>query len=258
MSLIKWIASFWEKTENPVKVDEPIQGELLRKTDSSCRDYQQDVWKNIDFPASTLISGYKFGATMQLRTPLRVLLRHGENHIGLIDPPAIATEEWEGGWSPLLKSNKELDIDFPEVVMTNASMASDIGPIPSDGGEYLKFLMNVRVIVEAETSIEVRRTALREELRKQEWQDFCIKLGGNQNISNQLFPPFIQTIKGLPSDAIAAMWEAGLYSPTQLDSATDAALKAFKGIGPAKLSLIRAACFAANDKMSEFSDNVCR
>jgi hypothetical protein len=124
--------------------------------------------------------------------------------------------------------------------------------------KYLKFLIKVRAIVEAESSVENRRSGLREELRRLEWRDFCTKLGGNQNISNQFSPPFIQTIKGLPSDAIAAMRGAGLYSPTQLDSATDAALKAFKGIGPAKIALIRAACFAANDKMSEFSDNVCR
>lgn len=228
------------------------------KTDSSCRDYQQDIWKNIGMPIGDIAKGWKFGATMQLRTPLRVLTRHGEVHNGLTDPPAIAREQWEGYWTPLLKSFKEQMIDLPEIIVQNKTMASSVGQIPVDGGEYLKFLLRVRAIVETDCPIEERRASLREELRRQEWQDFCIKLGGNQNVSDQFFPPFIHTIKGLPNDAIAAMWEAGLTTPVQLENTTDATLRAIKGIGPAKLAMIRAACSDASNKASEFLDYVCR
>ena len=152
------------------------------KTDSSCRDYQQDVWKNIGIPVGNIAKGWKFGATIQLRTPLRVLARHGEIHDGLSDPPAIAREQWEGYWLPLLKSFKELGIDLPDMKLAH-TQASDIGPIPLDGGEYLKFLIKIRTIVEADSSVEVRRSLLREELRKPEWNEFCTKLGGNQNVS---------------------------------------------------------------------------
>ena len=228
------------------------------KTDSSCRDYQQDVWRNIGVPIGDIAKGWKFGATMQLRTPLRVLTRHGEIHEGLTDPPAIGREQWEGYWTPLPKSHVEMGMPgVPEILMQHM-MASSVGPIPIDGGEYLKFLMRVRAIVEVDSSIENRRTALREELRRQEWQDFCIKLGGNQSISDQFFPPFIHTIKGLSSDAIAAIWEAGLTTPMQLEKTNDTILRAIKGIGPAKLVMIRAACSGASNKNSEFLDNVCR
>lgn len=227
------------------------------KTDSSCRDYQQDVWKNIGIPIGDIAKGWKFSATMQLRTPLRVLTRHGEIHDGLTDPPTIARELWEGYWSPLLKSMKELGIDLPDISASSTS-ASEIGQIPLDGGEFLNFLIKVREIVEADSAVEDRRILLREELRRPEWKDFCVKLGGNQNVTEQFFPPFIQTIKGLPKDAIAAMWEAGTTTPEQLENSTDATLRAIKGIGPAKLAIIRAACSEATNKTSDFVDNVYR
>ena len=111
------------------------------QTAPSCRDYQQNVWRNIDTQSVELIKGWRFGATMQLRTPLRVLSRHGETHEGLTDPPKIANEQWEGYWTPVLKSYKELGIDIPDVIFESGTTASDIGQIPINGGHYLKFLL---------------------------------------------------------------------------------------------------------------------
>jgi hypothetical protein len=46
-------------------------------------DRQSDLWrKNAD-----VIAGLAFCATMQLRTPLRVLVRHGEVHRHMNSPP---------------------------------------------------------------------------------------------------------------------------------------------------------------------------
>ncbi len=228
------------------------------QTDESCRDYTQNVWKNINFPTDDIIKCWKFSATMQLRTPLRVLSRHGEIHQGLTDPPPIAHAMWEGCWTPLLKTFRELGIDAPEVTMLNGTMASDVGPVPVDGGDYLKFLFKIRAIVEAFSAIEVRRTLLREELRKPEWADFCRKLGGKQAVVNQFFPPFIETIKGLPANAVAGMWECRLTTPAQITAVADAKLLAIKGIGSAKLKFIRFACDSATDKESELVDLVER
>ena len=227
------------------------------KADPSCRDYQQDVWRNIGIPIADIAKGWRFCATMQLRTPLRVLTRHGEIHNGLTDPPPIAREQWEGYWLPVLKSNKELGIDLPEISLDNTS-ASEIGQIPIDGGEFLNFLILIRKIVEADLSVEDRLMFLREELRKPEWREICIKLGGNQNVSERFFPPFIQTLKGLPRDAIAALWEVGVTTPERLNNSSDQTLLAIKGIGFAKLATIRLACFESSSKTSEFVDNVYR
>ena len=138
------------------------------------------------------------------------------------------------------------------------TMASDVGTVPADGGDYLKFLFKVRAIVEGLSGIELRIARLREELRKPEWAEFCRKLGGKQAVVNQFFPPFIETIKGLPANVVAAMWEKRIMTPAQISAVADTKLLAIKGIGPAKLRLIRSACDFATDKESELVDLVER
>lgn len=78
--------------------------------------------------------GWYFCATMQRRTPSAILRRHLEfwpKEQGA--PPDICPEGWEGIW--LLAS--------PDWMATTArlSMASDVGPVPADGGDYLPFLL---------------------------------------------------------------------------------------------------------------------
>lgn len=226
-------------------------------TDESCRDYQQDVWRGINMPADDLVKGFRFGATMQLRTPLRVLSRHGEVHHGNGDPPMIAQETWEGYWLPVLKSNKELGIDVPEVIW-DGTMASDVGQIPRDGGDYLKFLLAVRGIVEDAGSVAARMDALRLEIKPPKWTEFCIRLGGKEHIYNSFFPAFLACIPKLPRDSVELLWEAGLTTPAKLAATPDAILRGIKGIGPAKLKIIRDACEAMADKDAELLDIVTR
>ena len=228
------------------------------KTDSSSRDYSQDVWRNIGVPIDDIAKGWRFGATMQLRTPLRVLSRHGEIHDGLTAPPSIARQQWEGYWTPVLRSYKELGIDIPEFGVLDGTMASDIGQIPSGGGDYLKFLLKVRTIVELEEPIESRKARLSVELRQPEWASFCRKLGGKQGIQSRFFPPFIHCIPKLSREAVEALWTAKLTTPARIMTAPDAALLAINGVGPAKLQSIREACLSASQKDSELVDAVVR
>jgi hypothetical protein len=118
------------------------------------------VWGNED-----IIKGLAFCATMQLRTPLRVLLRHGALHTDRHKtPPQIALEPWEGIWLPVTKSMQEI-IEGPDSttealrfgIAYDASfgalgntMASDVGPILAK--DYLPFLIAVRRVVEANDS----------------------------------------------------------------------------------------------------------
>jgi hypothetical protein len=234
------------------------------QTDQSCRDYRQDVWRGLNVPMSDLAKGWIFNAAIQLRTPLRVLMRHREIHASLTEPPSIAKAQWEGSWAPQIKTYQELGIEDPifeqlgSELSASATTSSDIGPVPASGGEYLKFLLVLREIVESHQPIEVRRELLRDELRKTQWNDFCIKLGGKQKIVASFFPSFIETIKGLPANAVRALWDLGLTTARKIDAATDSDLKAIKGIGPAKLQAIRAACSIARTPDSEFVDNVTR
>src|SRR5919108_1501914 len=99
-------------------------------------------------PNADVIKGYEFIATLQLRTPLRVLQHHGEvrewSENGL---PQYAQSLWEGIWLPVTKTWAELAGAHGNTAAALAadkvpegSIASDIGPIPQNGGTYLDFL----------------------------------------------------------------------------------------------------------------------
>ncbi|WP_210413407.1 hypothetical protein [Altererythrobacter sp. TH136] len=203
-----------------------------------------------------ILAGYTFCATMQLRTPLRVLLRHGEKHVGFSEPPVIAREQWEGIWIPVPKSWAELGFDLPE--LPGGTMASEVGQIPADGGEFLQFLIAVRQLVETDESATARRRKLEIELMKTRWLAFVGPLGGKEKVADKLLPPFLLTIESLVHDTVVQLRTARLTTPRAIGAAPDAKLLAIKGVGPAKLKLIRACCTDVLDPDDEYVDLLVR
>lgn len=201
-----------------------------------------------------LITGWRYSATIQMRTPLRVLQKHGQK-VGTSQGQPIEPETQHGIWVPVLNTFGSLGVDLPELGWT---MASEVGYIPADGGQYLQFLIAVRAVVEAPGTVPERLAQLRGELAKAEWSEFIAKLDGREAIYARFFPPFLETIPGLQADTVAALWSAELTSPRTLAGASDARLRSIKGIGPAKLKAIRAACEAEPDKDAERLDKVER
>lgn len=195
-----------------------------------------------EYPNDDVISGLKFCATMQLRTPLRVLLRHGELFSDLPnDPPRIAHEMWEGIWIAQPRSFRELGIDLDEPAFNQ--MASAVGPIPADGGGYLRFLIAVREIVESVNSIDDRMERLRDEVSKPHWADYVHnRFHRAHDICDYFFPRFLDTVGRLPDTAADVMRAMGLTSPKVIAGTADAQLFAIKGIGPAILPTIRTRC----------------
>jgi hypothetical protein len=94
---------------------------------------------------SDLIAGWEMSVTMQLRTPLKWLQRHREFHAGT-DCPKEQLPPEHACWVPVTKTWRELDIDEDE--MPPFTMASQVGYMPADGGDFLPFLMEYRMIVE--------------------------------------------------------------------------------------------------------------
>ena len=92
-----------------------------------------------------LTSGWEMSVTMQLRTPLKWLQRHREFHAGA-ERPTEALPPQHACWVPVPKTWRELGIDADEIPLS--TMASQIGQIPVDGGDFLPFLMEYRMIVE--------------------------------------------------------------------------------------------------------------
>jgi len=161
----------------------------------------------------------------------------------------------EGTWVAETKSWRELGIDMDEVPRT---MSSEIGQIPRDGGDFLKFLKAVRAIVEADGQAIGRRKVLSQELARAEWSEFCKLLGGKEAIYSIFFPGFIDTIPRLTSETVQALWSNEWTTPAKLSAVPDGNLLAIKGIGQSKLKIIRKACEEAVSKDSELVDLVER
>jgi len=186
-----------------------------------------------------IIGGLEFNATMQLRTPLRVLEWHGETHSDMRNkPPHIVKEMWEGGWAPKIKPFRELEIDIDE--LPDNSMASDIGHVIDS--EYLPFLITVRKIVEMPESIDSRIAQLRKMQMPIEWESYVSRHGGIEKIIDYFFPLFVQTIPKTSAAIAGELLRLKLGTPNRIASTPDAALLAIKGIGQAKLNMIRDYC----------------
>ncbi len=202
------------------------------------------------------IRGHRFVATLQLRMPLRVLRLHGVCVPLGQALPDCARDLSEGIWVLQTVTFRELGIDIDE--LPAGDMASEIGPVPADGGEFLVFLKVVRLIVEGHEDLLHRRDKLKAFLRSEHWSETCAKLGGRQAIVDRFFPPFLETVKGLPSTAIAALWGAGLTTPAAISQTADSRLAQVPGLGKARIAALRAACEDAADPASEFIDLVER
>ncbi|RSE85553.1 hypothetical protein [Achromobacter denitrificans] len=116
-----------------------------------------------------------FCASMQLRTPLKVLLRHGEECPPGVEPPVIADEAWQGIWVPTV-----------EGIGLWARTASQIGYIPADGGLFLRFLIAVREAIEQSSVSGSKVARLTHALDDPRWREFVQQLGGATAVSQQL------------------------------------------------------------------------
>ena len=115
------------------------------------------------------IVAYQFCATMQARNSLRVLQQHGR--LESLPPsklPKIARQEWQGIWVPTTKHRR--------VFAQGGQMASEIGAIAQDGGDYLRFLLIVKAIGKMKIPIAEKRRLLSEvgRMRGQSGTDFSV------------------------------------------------------------------------------------
>jgi hypothetical protein len=179
-----------------------------------------------------LLAGWRFCATLQRRTPLRILLRHNELVTNAtVTPPDDTHEPWQGIWIPQTKSWLELSgVDIPDFVPM--TMASEIGPVPSGGGEYLQFLIAVRRIVEAFSEIDERAQRLRGEVADSRWASITSLAGHSaDDLIDYYFPCFLDTVSRLSLAAKTSLLDAGFISAPLVAQSSVQVLKALPGIG---------------------------
>jgi hypothetical protein len=133
-----------------------------------------------------IIAGLEFWATLQLRTPLRVLRWHGTLHTNRDSPPPCVVEaQWEGIWMIKTRSWKDLGgVDIPEFEPTTA--ASDIGPVKPS--EYFPYLLGIHEISESDQPRGSKEAALRAFLACPEWSRFNSAHGGAAAVIARVLP----------------------------------------------------------------------
>ena len=125
---------------------------------------------------SHLITGVRFVATLQLRTPLAILERDGLMR-ALDEVPEPDFPLWAGIWSPVAKTFRDigLDIDEPRDIR-----ATHIGP--QDASEFLPFLKAVRWAVEQASSRDQAVFNVRAVALNNRWADFIHQFGGPESV----------------------------------------------------------------------------
>jgi hypothetical protein len=114
----------------------PIQ--LVESYSPFVERYYRLPYENMN-PASDLIVGHQFMAMVWRKNKLQVLQQHGRIECLPREMlPVFVEEGWQGGWHPITKSSIEPG-EWQQ-------MSSDIGSIPRNGGDYLRFLLMAKVI----------------------------------------------------------------------------------------------------------------
>jgi hypothetical protein len=180
----------------------------------------------------------EFHAFLRTATPLRILRRHGQV-VPLGSPLAEDYEPWMGMWAPKTKTFREIGIDMDE--SDKPLVASSAGPVKAS--ETLPLLIAIREAAEDPTGgTEARVSRVRAVCSKPEAGPFVATQGGMEAVCDCLFPPVLPLVHGLPRTSQAELRRRGLATVAALRGASDAALLAVDGIGPAKLKAIRGFC----------------
>lgn len=158
----------WLDQKTPASEENPPVFVLRSHSPFNELSEKQSVDKDIiEEPLGDHITGYKFTATMQMRTPAKVLHQHGRiERVASWKLPKIVNESWQGIWSPVAKTWREIGIEIDEMPM--GTMASDIGQVPADGGDYLRFLLFIKHLNSLDITYE----------EKKDWINTCYHMVG--------------------------------------------------------------------------------
>lgn len=100
-----------------------------------------------------VIAGYKFCATVQRRVPAHILRMHGRIERCTIPRlPKIIKDRSQGIWTATTLGGS--------IFSGGGQMASEIGPIPANGGDYLRYLLLLGAINGAKIHIGERTKLL--------------------------------------------------------------------------------------------------
>lgn len=181
-----------------------------------------------------IIKSWRYCATLQRRTPLAILRQHGrEMPAGPGGPPTVSELMWHGIWTPV--------VDWGELdeIFAGGTMASDVGPVPTDGGDYLSFLVSLRTISEGQGSASEKESALLD-LVKQAGPHGTpyAKFAKARELVDEVLPRTIHALP-VPKPVREELIKQGKKTLGSIERLSDQELLAMKGIGPKSMVAIR-------------------
>ena len=194
-------------------------------------------------------AGWLYSATLQLRTPLAYLERHGEFSPGPKEPPLIGPAENtlpDGtGFNPYGGWGRVID---PGILPPSklATRASELGPIrigSKDEKELLSFLKAFRYIVETGETLDQMLSEL---------EELSTSTPGNRRLwaryseGNPLWPDsyfigqlWLKLPKGVGPSKAEKLYLAGFRSVEEIQAAPDEDLLKVEGLGKGLLRKLR-------------------
>jgi hypothetical protein len=187
-----------------------------------------------------LVKGLRFVATLEITTPISVLLHHGETFSGPLSEAPIYGTEQDGIWLPEIKTWRELGVDIGE--LSAGESASDVGPVKDS--EYIAFLIDFRKIVEGQDSIDGKVKAIKKLCKvNKQYQKYFRMINKSHEHKGDFPASFFYNqftvIPGIGGKSAKSLFEAGIKTLDDLKNADDKTLLAASGIGTAALKKIR-------------------
>jgi len=182
------------------------------------------------------VENYWFCANVRLRTPLAVLEQHGAIHPG---PPTRLPQYGtakEGQWLPLykttIKENQSVQVSPRNGLEKQGLKAgnilshidSDIGPIPSDGGDYLRFVKAFRRIIESKETVDTIVANLKALLQQHPRYQAFARMHAPDFVTTWFLNTLL-TIPGLDPKSAQRLFTVGYRTPDELKKADDLILR---------------------------------
>jgi hypothetical protein len=180
---------------------------------------------------SDIVDGLQFSATLQIRTPLSILQRHGEIFRG---PPSEAPQYGtmaDGIWTMRVRLGG---------AQHEYTYASDIGP--TSASYYLPFLIEFRKIVESPLSHDQMLQVLRAiPTQSLQFKDIWEKLASSyEDFPASFFYRQFTKLPGVGRKTARSLYEAGFLTLGHIKNEREEVLARVPGLGKATAKKIAA------------------